>query len=672
MDVVDSMPMLPGDMIDPATMKDLNRVVQEAIDAQIELLTTPLYPRWYKESDYPKPEPDASLTQVKTLEGEFSSLRTQIREDFDTWQSRTSGVPKDFVAEEDDPWIDAGITSEIEMIAYQLADSDMSFDAPATVMADEDAAEKKIDFAVACYEDAKRQHYQSGHGSLQLDKARTLLTTGRMAWHCTLNLDAEEGEMPFNEAMIDPATCFPVFENKRGLRIMARTYPSTVADVVGAFSSAENDLGYLYKQRSGERSYKETDTVNVHEYWDRRWRMVWMDGKLIVGPVRHDYGFVPFVYKLGGLGLPGYMSDPTTMRVGDLNAITVGASWNPRDVSNPSKGISLVRLLRTPHQIREAVMTKIMTGFDKSINPPMTAEMDEMAYHEGVPEVDTSKNAVTPLKMGHQKLDQMRVEPSPQLMSVILSGAQENVDRLRLPSTAHGLNDKSNVAGYATNVLNEAGQVKLVPHKRVLEDFEQECMEMRFRMYRDWGHLVRQGAYGDQGALVVPHADSDPGQPRAFLLKPQDLRTSGIKVKVHMRAMSVQMLGVVGNAVNILLQADLIDRVSALRLLEDPNPYRTVRRIQADTLLNDPVIQEMRVIETLRREGLGEWAEFYMQRKMAGGAGGGGAPPIPPEGGASPVQTVVGDSNAQYGFGPGAGSGPQRPVGPRGSSPMIE
>lgn len=677
MDNVVDMPMLPGDILDDETMAIISQSVQEAIDAQVELLTTPKYPRWYKESDYPKPDPGEAFAKAKTLEGEFGAVRSQIRDDFETWRSRTSGVFKDFNEDDDDAWKDAGIMSEVELIAYQLADAGLSFDAPATVIADEDESERKIDFAIACHEDAKRQHSLAGHGSLQLDAARMLLTTGRLAWHATLNLDTEEGEMPFTESLLDPATCFPVFEAKRGMRLMVRAYSSTVADAVGAFSTVENDLGWLYEGRGKDGKFqkarKETDQCGIVEYWDRKWRIVWLDGQVILGPTAHDYGFVPFVYKLGGLGLPGVMSDPSSMTVEDLNRMTVTHSYNPRDVSNPNKGISLIRLMRTPHMLREAVMTKILTGFDKSINPPADVYMDDMTYPDGAPEVSNEKNAINQFKMGRQEIRPRRVEPSPQLMNVVLSGAQENLDRMRLPATAHGLNDKSNVAGYATNVLNEAGQVKLVPHKKVLEEFYQECMEMRFRMFRDWGHLVQQGPYGQQGTLTVPHSDVDPGAPKAFLLTSADLRNTGTRVNVSLRTMNVQMLGVVGNSVNILIQSGLMDKVTALRLLEDPNPYKTLRRIRADAILEDPVIQEMRIVETLREQGLEQEAEYYMQRKA--GPQGGMPPdtgdPSLPQGGGSPVGTVVGDSNAQYGFGPGPGSGPQGPVGPRGDGGDI-
>lgn len=663
------LPMIPEGLVDDVTMEELGKAVQAAIDEQVKLLTTPLYPRWYKESAYPEPDAGEAFSRVKVLEGEFGALRSHIVEDYRTLRMETFGAFADFNPDDDDAWIDSGIMSEIELIAYQLADSELSFDAPATTMADEDASERKIDFAAACYDDAKRQHSTSGHGSLPLDKARTLLTTGRLAWHVTLNLDAEDGEMPFNESLLDPATCFPVFENKRGLKIMARVYPSTVADAVGAFSTSDNDLSFLYERRDPQGKfrtrYQPHEQCTVTEYWDRRWRIVWLNGEIILGPVPHDYGFVPFVYKLGGLGMPGFVSDPSSMSERQLNSISVHGGWNPQDVSNPNKGISLVRLLRAPHMLHEAVMTKVMTGFDKSLNPPADVYMDDMTYPSGVPEISNEKNAVNPMKMGRQEVRPRSVDPSPQMMNVMLAGAQENIGRLKLPPTAHGLNDKSNVAGYATNVLNEAGQVKLVPHKRVLEEFETECMEMRLRMYRDWGHLVQQGSEGVQGQITVPFADADPNGPRAFLLKPHDLRGTGIRMKVSMRNVSVQMLGVIGNATSILMNAGLMDKLSALRLLQDPNPHRTLRRVRADALLDDPVVQELRVIETLRNEGMDEWADFFAARKAGGGAEAPGAPEgMPPDG--SPVGTVVGDSNAQYGFGPGPGSGPQGPMPPMG------
>src|SRR5690606_40440966 len=69
-----------------------------------------------------------------------------------------------------------------------------------------------------------------------------------------------------------------------------------------------------------------------------------------------------------------------------------------------NKGISLVGLLRVPHFLREAVMTKLLTAFDTSIKPPLIAAMDDITYPEGVPEISREKNAVSPVKMNRQEI----------------------------------------------------------------------------------------------------------------------------------------------------------------------------------------------------------------------------------------------------------------------------
>src|SRR5690606_21433822 len=120
--------------------------------------------------------------------------------------------------------------------------------------------------------------------------------------------------------------------------------------------------------------------------------------------------------------------------------------------------------------------------------------------------------------------------------------------------------------------------------------------------------------------------------------------------------------------ISILKNLGLIDDVRALKLLQDPNPHKTLKRVQVEKALKDPVIEEIRVIEGLVSEGLEGYAQFFLARTMGqkmqdqmAATGGGAQAGIP--GGGSPVQTTVGDTNAQHGYGPGPGSGPQGPEG---------
>lgn len=642
--------------------------VRRAIEEQVNLLTNPVYPPWYDEKDYPKPEPGRMLTIARRLESEYAPLRSRIADDLKAARMDVSGTFRDFNPDEDDAWKDSGIAGEIELIASQLADATLSYDAPARKVSEEDEAAKKIDFAIFCNDEAERQHSMAGNGPMRMDIARTLLLTGRIAWHVMINPDADEDESPFIESLVDPATCMPVFESNRGLRTMVRVYTTTVGEAIGAFSTSEHDLSHLLDSRGPDGKFKkkreEHEICEIVEYWDRKWRAVFLDGDLVLGPVAHDYGFVPFVYKLGGLGMPAYLKDPSHATARDVNGIEFTTQWRARDASLPNKGISLVGLLRVPHFLREAVMTKLLTAFDTSIKPPLIAAMDDITYPEGVPEISREKNAVSPVKMNRQEIQPLPTDPSPTLMGPILQGVADNGSRLMLPATAHGQNDKSNVAGYATNLLNEAGLTKTVWAKQTIEDFERERAEMRLRLFRDWGHLIKQGRNGTQGALIVPRSDPMPDEDRTFELTPGDLRRTGIKMKVSLSTMPIQMLGPVGNAISILKNLGLIDDVRALKLLQDPNPHKTLKRVQLEKALKDPVIEEIRVIEGLVSEGLEGYAQFFLARKMGQkmqdqmAATAGGAQPGIPEAG-SPVQTTVGDSNAQYGYGPGPGSGPQ-------------
>ena len=278
------------------------------------------------------------------------------------------------------------------------------------------------------------------------------------------------------------------------------------------------------------------------------------------------------------------------------------------------------------------------------------------------------KKEVTPIKMGRQNVQALPINGDGMLQGPILQGVADNGSRLQLPATAHGQNDKSNVAGYATNMLNEAGLTKTVWAKQTIADFERECMEMRLRLFRDWGHLVTQGQTGASGALLVPKSDPLPNEDRTFELTPGDLRRTGIRMQVHFSSLPVQMLGPVANALTILKNAGWVDDMRALKILQDPNPHKTLQRIKLDKMLNDPVILEMEGIEALVEAGFEGKAQYFMARKLGeklaaqGGAMGG----IPGAGGgpAGPVSTTVGDSNAQYGQGPGPGSGPQGPLPP--------
>jgi hypothetical protein len=440
---------------------------------------------------------------------------------------------------------------------------------------------------------------------------------------------------------------------------MVRVYWATVGETVGAYENAEHHLRATYLEGeatpSGPKKRREEERTEVIEYWDRRWRLVFMDNQVILGPVEHNYGFVPFIYKLGPLGLPSFMRDPGQAT---SDQYTIGASYQSRDVSMPHKGLSLVDLLRRPHELYEAVMTRMLTAFQKEVKPAYIAELDEMTYPDGAPDVSDASGAVNQVKAGRQTIKRFSEPVASSAASPMLNGAVENMARLTQPATAHGANNQSNVSGFATQGLNESGRIKLVGWQQTLEEYHAECGEMDLRLLRDWGHELAQGN-GAFGEFVIPRFDAPLHEDQSFTLTAEELEETGIRVRASLSTISLSQLGGVANAMSILKNMGAIDDIRIMRLIGDPNPYKTQARIRANTIINDPDLIEAQALQGLDQEGFGWIAQYMMWKKMQGGGNG------PPQLGAGPPQgpQAIGNSLPALGQPPGPGSGPP-PVAP--------
>lgn len=655
-----------GAPVPPDALLHMSLAVDDMIAQQAELLMQPTYPKWYRPEDYPTPNESRVLEKVRQLEAEFAPVRTRIQEELVLARMDKSGVPKDFDKDEDDPWVDTTIQGEIELLAYQLADATVTFEATPRHRDEEDEAAKKVDFAAAALDHARELHAAAGNGNLELDKARTLLTTGRLAWHCQLNLDADADEMPFIEYLVDPTSCYPIFESHRGMRVMARTYQTTVGEAVSSFDTTDNALyqklvvNVMSKEERGSKRRREEESCEVVDYWDRRWRIVFIDGEAVRAPMEHGYGFVPFVYKLSALGMPGYLRDPN-MEDGDGRRNDMLArAFNNRDVAMPHKGIGLPSLLKKANAQREAVYTTLMTALGKSVDPSVVVEADDIVAPQGVPTISRKKGDASLIKMGHHKVQEISTNANGQVLMPILQATADNSARLTLPPTVHGLNDKSNVSGYATQGLNEAGRIKLVPWQRTLEDFERECMQMRFRMFRDWGWLVGDASDGGEvGTIMIPRLDAPPNEDQTVELSPGDLKRAGIQIRVSMSTLPLQMLGPIANAMGLMIQMGIEDEIGAMKKMNVPNPYKQLERIRMNRFYNDPDYIEAKGLKELAEKDP-ELAAYFLLKKASKAQEQAAQAQGPPPG-AAPMG-MQGDSQAAMGAPPPPDNGAGRPV----------
>src|SRR5699024_10405673 len=107
--------------------------------------------------------------------------------------------------------------------------------------------------------------------------------------------------------LIDPASCAPVYDT-HGMVKMVRSYTTTVGTAISAFNVEDKVAGRIRNPKDSKEK-RDHDACDVMEYWDRWWRLVWVDGHLIFGPTEHRLGYPPFVYQLGSLGMPAYLYD---------------------------------------------------------------------------------------------------------------------------------------------------------------------------------------------------------------------------------------------------------------------------------------------------------------------------------------------------------------------------
>src|SRR5699024_9189535 len=136
-----------------------------------------------------------------------------------------------------------------------------------------------------CLDDAERLHTMTGHGDFKTEAARTEVVYGRLAAMVLYTTDAEYDEMPLVTRLIDPGSCAPVYD-QHGMAIMVRSYRTTIGDAVSAFSVDEKVANRIRNPKD-KASRLDHQGCDVMEYWNRWWRLVWVDGHLVLGPMEH-------------------------------------------------------------------------------------------------------------------------------------------------------------------------------------------------------------------------------------------------------------------------------------------------------------------------------------------------------------------------------------------------
>jgi hypothetical protein len=628
----------------------------------------PVVPKWYRKEDYPKPKLSTVTAKTDADKSLYSQLVRRMAQERLIYLVLDVGRFKGFDDDAEVTFTDPSLAQDTTLVVNLVATTDTNYEARARRMDEAEIAEKKEQIAHAALEKWERRHERMYGTSLRYDEAKTFITTGHIVARFSLDLDAESDEIPVNMDLLDPATCFPTWDGDRGLKTMTRKYRQTVDQVIATWETDDNKLGKKLlrskvKDRNGRERFRTlNDTVDVYEYWDRRWYVIAVDGEEAV-TAEHPYHCVPFEYMRSPFGDAGITS---------LDALSDGGRHRDMGDEIAMKGMSHIWASKITHSQREAIMGRLMTELKKTGNPDRTFEQVPSRYGE-TPQVTNAEGGISLLVMGEEREVPGPQKPGLSLVGPLMGTINEGVQRSLMPASAYGVSSNANESGTAIEGLNESGRDKLTAWLTGLSRWDAAKAMWVFKFMRDHGRML--GSEGKRGYFEVPRQKPKPGEDGVLELSSQELRTVGLEIKAKRTSLRLSNLGNLGNAIMPWIQGGMMEKAEALEMRGVQDPIATLERIKIEQFMDSDIYKDIGLIKYLEKQGLHD--EATMARRltmsqapgtpggatMAGPAGGpgvnGGAPPgIPmgPQGASSPMGALGTQSRI-------AGIPPSSPIG---------
>jgi hypothetical protein len=465
-----------------------------------------------------------------------------------------------------------------------------------------------------------------GDASLQWDEFFFLYQYGRLV--CRILPDVDDENHPYNESLLDPATCFPSFgDSKQGMIRMSRQYESTVLDVIQTYSAYDPDIERKlisqlgYERHEEARYYNQTGTVD--EYWDTwnrgvRFRGVWLMRE------SHRLGYVPFVYVIAK-GEPRSVNHPTGSGVvldENNNAISIGSGRE--DLSH--KGVSVFHHIKNTNRIMEVVYTLLLSEVLKSQNPPYITYVAPQMAGSAPPPVRTTPGANNQRILNAQKVEIVPTSPRPTDTSPILNQVQAQITEGTINPAMYGSMDGSNIAGFAVESLISAARDTILPYHQAFERFQALKARMKAKQYISHISSVQimsvpmEGKYGSS-----PSED----------VTPEVVRGTGYKVDVEMIGISDSALPAMVNTSAQAVKEGFWSRRKAMEKLGEKDPAKMFQDIIVERAIEHPDIMENIIIpQMMIQQGQQDlaymWGVLVVMPKLIqtmGSMMGGGAPP---------------------------------------------
>lgn len=655
-------------LADPALLKDL--LGPKKIEKYRE--------KWQEPT---KPTDGYMRSKIAADQTRLTDLNTRFADNLSRIGMESVGVFDDYDEDAETTFRSSAIADQDQLIAAMVGTIDPQWRSPRRRPKDADESQAKEDFLDYLYEQHKRQHQRQWGTDLGIERVKTVTRYGRLATRSVCNFSGRPGAPPLKMFAVDPAVVYPTFHGERGLVEVTLSYQARVADVVGDHDDEDNTLskallkGHAKNAADHDGRYDWDDWVTVDEYHDCKWSALYVAGKLVKGPVAHEYGEPPFVYTIAPFGDPAYTRTPNRMRDASLGTGSVSVSESA-DVAR--RGLSYFHTQFWTHAQREAMLGRAATMFKRWGNEPLMIGQDDTVYGQA-PEISQAEGARSLYRSEHEQPGPMPTAPLPATFGPLMQAVAEDAARGGLPPQEYGITPSAQQSGFSIAGLSERGQNKYRPVVRTVEMHLEACGEQWLRMYMENGDLI--GEQGKKGYLHVPRVSAySPIQDPDWKVTPQMIAEAGWQVEVTLRdTPAAAELGTLANALGLIQKMGAITRTDIISLLGLPgskDPQQTKREIDIEALKDMPEYKLADLLRYIwREENDPALADFVMaqwikgkqkdaQQMLGPGPGMG-----PPGGGPSPVQ-VQGQSLPGMGMPPGTQGGrpPQGP--PPGGMPQ--
>jgi hypothetical protein len=476
----DEMPMTFG--ADPAKIIDL--ILGSEPDWKIKP------PPGWKQPKRPKPE--AIWAEAMQEEGRNQRRVNRMMETVARLRFERSGVfPADAYARavgDQDEWKSSALVDDYNMLCAIVASMSESWHKRTLNREHRLKAQTLEDAARYFREEEIYRWANTGDMDLPLAEIKIAACYGMVIARTLCDLD--DPDYPFDDALVDPASCYVIPGGVAGPKRVYRMMRMTQSEAFETWGEPRKRDRDRFQNSTGRD--EDTKIITVCEYADTWYRAaVLQDGIELLPVTEHRYYSVPFVVQGGPAGEPLFTD---TARASADEPNRLGGGWwrsGPMDDwGMEHKLTSSITAQQERHDQLEAMMAWIVTSLRDSTDPALIIKRDPLSLGTPMPEIDRRRGKRNEIGLGDDVLP-VPTSMNPRDLQTFTDYVQQDSMTGRIPLGMYGQQPGSNITGNSMSTAAESGMDHITPWVKAMETFQTRKIEQKLRFWRLKGHLTR-------------------------------------------------------------------------------------------------------------------------------------------------------------------------------------